>query len=242
MKFLAFNKALQLGAAGTLLFSASLLSAVELYTFEGEAPEPKQNQITISYAEPSPDDADNPAVIAEVLGLEDEASFGIQELYWANDPDSDWRVFLEGKVLVNPDDYTISLEAVKPEEKLLTIDFQYWKDFDYGAGIYYPARNAFFTLDPDLLSETFKRFRISFKMTPSYENSWKISYSLFERSGTSLTTIFGDDYQYRLQGVKSRNYVPSLLEGKETVQKIDFGFKRQEETDRKGFRVHYQTR
>lgn len=242
MKVLALRKAFGIGAGVALLVAGNLAGAVDLYTVDTETPEPRQNELTISYAEPSLDDTDNPAVVAEVLGLEDRASYGVERLYWANDPDSDWRIFLDGHFLTRPDDYSISLEAVKPEEKLLKIDFQYWKDFDYAAGIYYPARNAFFTLNPDTLSETIKRFKISFKMTPSFENSWKLSYSLFERSGSSLSTAYGDDYQYRLQGIASRGYVPSLLEGKETVQKIDFAFKRQEEADRKGFRVHYQTR
>lgn len=215
---------------------------VDLYTSDTETPEPRSNELTISTSKPDFDDSLNPSAITDSIGIKDEYAFGVERLYWENDPDSDWRLFLDSQFLFRPDDYKVRFQAVKPDERILTIDFRYWEEYDYGAGIYYPARDSFYVLDPDLLRETIKRFKISYQAMPSYENRWKITYSLFERTGDSLSTRFGDDYQYRVRGIKSRGMVPSMISGDERVQKLDFEFKRQEEVDRKGFRVHYQMR
>ena len=166
---------------------------IDLYTSDTETPEPNTSELTISYAKPYFNDTDNPAAVAESLGLQDQYSFGVERLYWENDPDSEWRLFLDSKFLFYLDDYRINFQAVKPDEKILTIDFQAWEELDYGAGIYYPDRDSFYLLDPDMLRESIKRFKISYQAMPSYENRWKISYSLFERSGDSLSTRFGDD-------------------------------------------------
>ena len=229
-----------------VFFGTSLMAdpgmGVELYTSDTETPEPKKSSIEVSYAVPSMGMDDNEAAVAAALGLIDKGHGGIERLYWENDPDADWRIFLDSRFIAQPDDFSVSLEATKPDEKYLTIEFKYWQSYDHGAGIYYPDRDAYFVLNPEALLRETKRFKIGYRFLPSDTSSWKLEYSLFHRKGESLSTRFGDDYQYRVTGLKSRGIVPALNAGEEEVHTVDFEYKNQNEVDRKGFRVHFQRR
>ena len=216
---------------------------VNLVTSETEAPRPRQSEISISYSETSLQEGSTPAVVAESLGLEDMYSFGLERLYWENDPDADWRIYLDSRIRVRPDDIALSLEAFKADEKYFNLEFQTWEEYDYGAGIYYPAGNTYFILSPEQLEEEITRLKLSYRFLPTSVSSWKIGYSFFERSGSSLSTRFGDDYQYfATSGLKSRGVVPAVESGEERVHSADFEYKKQDEVERTGVRAYWQRR
>lgn len=235
-------------AAGWLLLTAGTALGGEgigvvLTTSETETPEPRRPEIVISFADPTLRGGANPAVVAESLGLEDVYSFGVERLYWENDPDADWRVYLDSQFRFRPDDLSVRFEAFQADEKYFNLDFQLWEKYDYGSGIYYPPTDASFMLSPEQLSEEIMQLKVSYRFLPSSESSWKVSYSFFERSGSSLSTRFGDDYQYIATSArKSRGIVPAVEEGKETIHSAQLEFKKQSEVKRSGVRVHWQRR
>ncbi len=227
-------------AAGLVM--AVPVSAVDFYTSDTEEPEPKPNEISFRFNAPSIDEDDNAAQVAETLGIEDANQIGLQRFYYANDPDSDWRFIMDGRWLVQPEEIYLSVDVFKPESFYVNIDFQHWIDYDYGAGIYYPPTNTFAVLDPDLLSKKISKFKLTLRAIPGDSVEWDFGYSFFNRDGMSVSTIFGDDYQYVLGRTQSRGIIPALNDIKETVNTLELGVKSEDGITRSGARVFFQRR
>jgi hypothetical protein len=198
--------------------------------------------MTVTYGRPDIESLSSLPQVAESLSIEDRDQGGIENFYFANDPDSDWRVYMDGQWLARPEQLSLSLEIFKPEKFSLDLDYQRWIEYDNPAGIYYPPTDAFFTLSSEALEEEINKLKITFTGTPSDTIEWKIGYRFFNRDGQSLSTSFGDDYQYAVTGTKSRGIVPALVDGEETVQSVDVSLVRDDDETKTGLRLHYQRR
>ncbi|MGC9452254.1 MAG: hypothetical protein ACP5I4_12505 [Oceanipulchritudo sp.] len=227
------------------VFGATPAGALTLYTVDTEKePEPAQPEMVLSYGYPDVDRAKtNPAQLAETLRILDKDLGGVERYFYQNDPYADTHVILDGHWLLNPEEAAIRLKISRPEKLKLQIDYYRWMEYDYGAGNYYPPRDAFFVLSPDALEEEINRLKVRFELALTDTLKLKLNYRLLDRDGGSLSTRFGDDFQYQVTGsMKSRNIVPALNTGKETVHAVDLSLVRQEYINRSGLRVHFQRR
>ena len=226
------------------LLAAGSASAVSLYTsdVDPEELEPKKPEIVLSYGYPDLGDDSNAAQVAETLGIKDKDMGGLEHFFWQNDPYADWHWVISGKFLANPEDAALHIQLTKPEKVSLKVDYYRWLEYDYGAGIWYPPRDSFFVLSSDALEEKINKLKVSLQLTPSDLVKLKLNYSFLKREGASLSTRFGDDYQYLVTGIKSRGVVPTLNEGKETIQRGDISVVRQDGVSRTGIRMHAQRR
>lgn len=224
------------------LFLAGPAYAVSFYTSDTEEPEPRRNEMTVTYGRPDIESLSSLPQVAESLNLEDRYLGGFEKFYFANDPDSDWRVFMDGQWLVRPEQLTLSIEILKPEKFSLNLDYQRWIGYDNPAGIYYPPTDSFFTLSAAALEEEINKLKITLTGTPSDTIEWKIGYRFFNRDGQSLSTRFGDDNQYAVTGTPSRGIVPALVDGEETVHSVDLSLVRDDDENKTGLRLHYQRR
>ncbi|HSH09684.1 MAG TPA: hypothetical protein VK995_04815 [Oceanipulchritudo sp.] len=230
-----------------LAFSTGILMSgaaygVNLYTIDTEEPEPRQSEMVLRFDGRTIDEDANASQVAETLGFEDTNRAGAERFYWENSPDSDWRIYMDGRWLVNPDEVALSIEAFKPEVLYVNVDFQHWVEYDYGAGVWYPPTGSFFTLAPDLLPKKISKFKLTLRATPSDEVEWKFGYSYFNRDGASLTTSFGDDYQYIIGRTVSRGIVPGRVDTDETVHTFELGGEYNDDLTRGGMRLHFQRR
>jgi hypothetical protein len=233
-------KALTWLALGSCLVANASIPNVSLYTSETEEPQPQRNEIVVTIGDVNITDGSSAQQIAETLGIDDNTTVGgIEKFYWANSEDADWRIFLDGRILSWSDQISVNLLALKPEEKMLKIEYQSWKDYDYGAGIYYAPTDSFPVNSSEALEERIQKFKVAFQVQPSYELKLKVEYSALLREGSSLSTSFGDDYQYLILRTVSRGIVPSLVEGEETVHNLDVSVEHNEEVSRKGLRIHW---
>ena len=232
---------------GWLALSTGILSSgsafgVDLYTIDTDEPEPRKNEVVLNYGAPEFDEGDAVAQAAQSLRIPDTNLGGIERFHIQNSDDSDWRVYIDGRWLVNPDEILISLEAFKEESIFLDIDFRHWVEYDYGAGIYYPPTDAFFILSADALEEEINKLEVTFRFKPSDSVQWKIGYSFFNREGDSVSTRFGDDFQYDIGRTVSRGIVPAMNTGEETVHKVELGVEKSDDVDKAGVRIFYQRR
>jgi opacity protein-like surface antigen len=224
------------------LLAAASASGVNLYTSETDEPEPRAPQFVVSYGYPDLKEGSSAAQMAETLGFKDEDMGGLEDFFWQNDPYADWHWVISGSFLVNPEDASLHLKLTKSEKLTLQVDYYRWMEYDNGAGIYYPARDSFFVLSADALEEEINKLQVSLQLMPSDGLTLTLDYSLLTRDGESLSTRFGDDYQYLVTGIKSRGVVPALNEGKETVHRGELSLVKQDGVDRSGVRVHAQRR
>ena len=197
-----------------LTLSFGTAQGVEFQTSETDEPEPRENELSFSYGKLEFDDGSSLGQAAESARLIDKESGGVERLYWENDEDSDWRIYVHGRWLANPDEVDFTLEAFKLEEIFLDMSFRHWVEYDFGAGIYYPPTNGFFTLSDEALEEEVDQFKLTLRFKPTEVLQLKIGYDFFSREGQSLSTAFGDDYQYQISRTISRGVVPALVEGK----------------------------
>ncbi|MEX0323218.1 MAG: hypothetical protein AB3N63_13740 [Puniceicoccaceae bacterium] len=225
-----------------LIAAVPLSAGLDAYSVEDDAElEPKKPQIVYSFSAHDFKKTSNFAEAFANLGLEDDYRGGIAYVYWSEEK-GDWIITGEGHVLVNPLDLSISLSAVKPEEAELKIEYTRWKEFDSPVGAFYPPANRLPMLGADALEEEISRLKISYKWIPSDTITWKVSFDSFLREGQSLATTFGDDFQYLYKQTVSRGYIPSFVDGKEEVHKLDVSVRSEEEAKRQGVRVSYQRR
>ncbi len=225
-----------------LLATVPLSAGLDAVSMEEDAElEPKKNQVVFSTSLISVKDGSNAAEVANVLGLENGYQAGIAYFYWTEEK-GDWIITADGRLLVNPLDLSLNLLAVKPEEAEFKIHFSRWTEFDNPAGVYYPQADRVPILSAQALEEEISRLQVSYKWMPSDTITWKVSLDSFERDGQSLSTTFGDDFQYLYKQTVSRGYVPSLVDGTEQVHKLDVSVRSEEEAKRHGVRASYQRR
>ncbi|NDV63098.1 hypothetical protein G0Q06_11595 [Puniceicoccales bacterium CK1056] len=227
-------------AIASLMTSQSL--AVQLYTSETEEPEPLTSEIVVSYGDVSIDDDESALQLRDDTGLEDGETGGIERLYLQAGEDGDWRFYLDGRLLFDPDDFAIRLEINRDESIFIDLDFYSWKEYEFGSGVLYPPRNTFAVLSSEALEKEINKLKLTLRMHTSDTGRIQLSYTFFERKGSSLSTRFGDDFQYQATGIRSRNIIPALIDGSETVHTVDAKVSREDGIDRTGMRLHYQRR
>lgn len=224
------------------LITAPLSAGLDAVSMEEDAElEPKKNQVVYSLTVNEFSSGSNLGEAAAMLETEDDYRGGIAYLYWTEEK-GDWIVTAEGHVLVNPMDLSLSLSAIKPEEAELKIQFSRWTEFDSPVGVYYPPTDRLPALGTEALKEEITRLKISYQWKPTDTLTWKVALDSFLRDGESLSTTFGDDFQYLYKQTVSRGYIPSLVDGKEEVHKLDVSVRSEEEAKRQGVRVSFQRR
>ena len=219
----------------------SLLSAVEISTSDTEEPEPRANSAVFSVGRVAVHDGSETALL-DATGQQDGRRAGVESFYFATDPYGDWVYYLEGRVMTHPDEMWVSLELFKPERFSFNLEAQRWVEFEQSAGIWYQPTDTWLLLDPDILRKRINRVQLTFRYTPSDTLAWQLRYTLLDRSGEGLSTRFGDDFQYRLVGPRSRGIVPALNEQDETVHTVDLSLEQNDEVKRTGVRLHYERR
>ena len=222
-------------------FSHSL-SAVEFTVVETEEPLPQESELVLTYAQPYLNANDNAAAVAGALGFEDRHLGGIEHFYFANDSNADWRLYLDGRVFLQPEEIAVNIEAFKLDRLAFDLQFQHWIEYDHGAGIWYPPTDAYFLLLPDTLEEELNQLVLSITGTPSDTVSWKFKYRLFDRDGHSLSTVFGDNFQSAVGQAASRGIVPAEIDGRETIHRVEASIERHEGMDITGLNIFYQRR
>ena len=242
MKTACIQKLSWLALSTVMLLPASVYG-VQFYTSDTDEPEPRENELSFTYSSVEFDDGANAAQAAESVRVIDNDGGGVDKLHWENDPDGDWRIYVDGRWLINPDEISFTVEAFKLEQIFLDMEFRHWVEFDFGSGIWYAPQNAWFTLSDEALEEEIDQFRLDLRFKPTDTLTLRLAYDFFNREGQSLSTVFGDNYQYRVSGQpKSRGIVPALSEGQETVHKVEVAIEHKEDVNRAGARAFYQSR
>lgn len=226
---------------GSALLLGTVAQAVELKTVTTDEPELKRRDIVITYSDLDFDEDANVGAAQDDLGLRDGASGGIDRLYWENEADGDWRTYIDSFWLMNPDKLGVNLDINNGYTVYFDLNFLMWESYELGAGVWYPPTNLFPLLSADALEKEINKFDLSLRV--DLGNDWRVetAYSLFKRYGDSLTTRFGDDFQW---GVRrpSRGFFPSLMTSDESVHTLDLKLIKQDYIDLKGIRLHYQRR
>ncbi|MEX0330482.1 MAG: hypothetical protein AB3N64_03570 [Puniceicoccaceae bacterium] len=242
MKTACFKQLTWLALSSAMFLPASV-SGVQFYTSDTEEPEPRQNELSFTYTSSEFEDDANLGQAAESVRVLDKDGGGVENFHYENDPYADWRFLMDGRWLVNPDELSLTIEAFKLEEIFFDLEFRHWVEFDFGGGVWYAPRNAYFTLSDSALEEEIDQLKVSLRFKPTDTLQLRVAYDFFNREGQSLSTVFGDNYQYRVSGQpKSRGIVPALSEGQETVHKVEIGIEHKEEINRAGARAFYQSR
>jgi hypothetical protein len=225
------------------LTAASSLAAVELYTSDTEEPEPRQPVISLAGGYADVKDGLNEALALEQDGLQDGVTGGIERLYWENGSDGDWKFYVDSFALLDPDRYGVNLEMHNGYNVFFDLNFLQWHEYDFGSGIWYPITDTFAVLSANALEQEINKLDISLRFSPR-DSLWiELAYGFFNRDGQSLSTRFGDNFQYRVPGgMNSRGIIPALMEGEETVHTFDAKLTREDGIDRAGLRFHYQRR
>lgn len=228
-------------AAG-LLAAAPAARAVELYTSETEEPGERQPELVVGAGTYDFGSQTNPAAVQQSLGVEEGAAFAVERLYWENAADNDWRVYVDGRYLENPDAFAVTFEMHNGLNTYLDIGFRTWKEFDLPGELYYPPTDTFAVLSADALEEDINQVEISLTLMPRDTIKLILEYRFFEREGARLSTIYGDDFPYVVGGTPSRGIIPAVYEGFERVHTADISLIREDWIDRAGLRFHYQKR
>ena len=221
---------------------SATLHAVELYTMDTEEPEPHQPELVVSYVEPDFDTGSSQPQFAQDYGIEDSSGINLERFYWENSEDGDWRIYLDSRWLSLPDEIRVRFEMHNNESVFFDLEFNQWKEYDYGSGVWYPPTDTFALLPLATLEEEINKIDLSLRLHTTDTVRLILGYGFFNRDGQSLSTRFGDDFQYRIGGTPSRGIIPALYDGEETVHRVDARIERQDGVDRAGLRLHYQRR
>jgi hypothetical protein len=216
--------------------------AVSLTTSATDEPQPRQTEISFVYGSVDVDEGSNEALLQQDYGIGGGNTGGLEGFYWENEPQGDWKVYFEGRWLADPDDIAVSLEMHNFGKVTFKLDFLQWKEYSLGAGPWFAPSASFAVLSAEALEKEINRLNVSLTYRPSDRTRFDLAYGFFNRKGSSLSTRFGDDYQYRIGGLPSRGIIPALIDGEETVHTIDARVVREEEVDRAGLRLHFQRR
>lgn len=225
----------------TMVISVSGALGATVNTVETEEPEPRKNELSVTYGYPDFSSESNEAVAFDVLGFEDASLGGVEEFYWTNSEDDTWRVYMDGKWLLRPEDFALNVEITDGWEYFFNLDYRRWREYDYQAGPWYPAQDLFYELAPASLIDEINRLELSFKYVPE-EVELKLTYRFYNKEGNHVSTRLGDNYVYLRDRSPSRGIVPTLIAGEETIHTVDASVKKSEGIQRSGARVHYQRR
>lgn len=218
------------------------LSAVEISTTELESPEASQPVISLSGGEVYVEDDSNEAQLRQDFGLRPGGTGGLEAFSWVGDGTADWQVFVDARLVENPDEAKFDLKMVKPEEAEVGIRFHHWTEYDAGMGPWYPGSGNRYLLTPVELEKELSRLTISYEQSLTDTLRMHLAYSLSERRGEALSTRYGDDFQYRIGGTPSRGIVAGLFKTVETLQTLDARFVWQDWVKLTGLRLHAQRR
>lgn len=218
------------------------LSAVEISTTESESPEGSQSVIVLSGGEVVVEEGSNEAQLRQDFGLRPGGTGGLEAFSWVGDGTSDWQVFVDARLVENPDEAKFDLKMVKPEEAEFGIRLQYWTEYAAGTGPWYPVSGSRYLLTPAELERELSRLTIRYERSLTDALRMHLAYGLFDRRGAALSTRYGDDFQYRIGGTPSRGFVPGALQTAETLQTLDARFVWQDWVRLTGLRLHGQRR
>lgn len=218
------------------------LSAVEISTTQLESPEALSPVISLSGGEVYLEDGSNEAQLRQDFGLRPGGTGGLEAFRWVGDGTSDWQVFVDARLVENPDEAKVDLKMVKPEEAEFGIRFHYWTEYDAGAGPWYPVAGSRYLLTPVELEKELSRLTIRYERSLTDTLRMQLAYGLFDRQGEAMSTRYGDDFQYRIGGTPSRGLVPGVLKTAETLQTVDARFVWQDWVKLTGLRLHAQRR
>lgn len=223
------------------LAGAGLAGGTEIYTSPTEEPEVRKDELVLSFGHTTLQEGSESAFQAATGEMAGRRA-GLDSFYSASDPYGDWVYYLEGRAMAYPDEISFDFELFKPERFSIELSFQRWTEFDHPGGIWYTPSDTYLMLAPEALETDINRVQLTLRYTPSDTLAWQLRYTLLDRSGDSLSTRFGDDFQYRVTGPRSRGIVPALKTTDETVHTVDLSLQQQEEAKRTGVRLHYERR
>lgn len=232
--FLIVSSAIWLGTGS--------LSGVKLYTTETEEPELKRTDVVISYGEISFDSGSNEAAFQARHGLRDSGTGGLERFYWEDDESGDWRTYVDSRWVLNPDETGVRLEIHNRETVFFDLNFQHWKQYDDVNGPWFPPTDTFAVLSAEAFEKEINKLDLSLRIHTTDLVRVELQYGFFNRKGTSLSTRFGDDFQYQIGGTPSRGIIPALIESDEEVHTFGARLIRQDGPDQAGLRLHYQRR
>lgn len=219
-----------------------MLLGAGLTTTEDEEPVSLAGELRISAGEVSLEAGSSAAQLREDFGLRAGGRGGIESFRWVGPGSGDWQVAVDARIVQNPDTIAFVLELMRPEEETLEISVRHWTDFDNGAGLLNVAIGEQALLSPQELEKELSEVIVRYQKHLSELLVTDLGYRLFTRRGSTLSTRYGDDFQFRIGGRPSRGVVPALLESDETVQSAEGRLQWQDGVRRTGLRAQVQRR
>lgn len=132
---------------------------------------------------------------AESRGQVKDGMFGgVEDMHFEKEIAKDTMLSMDGRAILNNEDYKLALGVVKPELGFVRFDFEQFRTYYNGAGGYYVPGNVWFPLGDDAL--TLDRGEISVEAGLTLKDKPQVTfrYTHAYRDGEKSSTIWGQTH------------------------------------------------